>query len=361
MRRFLRACTPAVLALTAACNERTPTEPATSGTIPLPALEAVPYDALAPSTILFSRLGPPRLPGSFVREYAGVVGLDASARRSWSAAADVADAALSPDAALIAYRTTSLTSFSRDVYVARRDGIGAVAFTTFAGDVEGAPSWTPDGQLVYGVREPGTSATGRAITVVRVFRQPVLPAPGPRVTIGMMPASPYGMGGCPGYDASFDGAISVAGDGTLLFTCAQSGVATVAPNAADPVIVHLPVPASGFGAVLARAPRWAPDGRGFAVLEAHGHRGAARLLRVVRVALPSGATAVVATLPLPAEPSSIALALSLCWSADARRLVFTAPDGDAASHVFVVDAAGGMPMRITSAPGVADTDVSCAG
>jgi len=70
---------------------------------------------------------------------------------------------------------------------------------------------------------------------------------------------------------------------------------------------------------------------------------------------------VVATVPASGsmEIGGFADVYSLCWSADSARFVFSVPDGDPQSHIWVVNVDGSELTQVTSAPGVWDFSVSC--
>ena len=70
---------------------------------------------------------------------------------------------------------------------------------------------------------------------------------------------------------------------------------------------------------------------------------------------------VVATVPASGsmEIGGFADVYSLCWSADGARFVFSVPDGDPQSHIWVVNVNGSELTQVTSAPGVWDFSVSC--
>jgi len=51
--------------------------------------------------------------------------------------------------------------------------------------------------------------------------------------------------------------------------------------------------------------------------------------------------------------------LSMCWSGDGSRIIFSIGDSPEASHIFAATVADGNVTQITSAPGVLDWSVSC--
>ena len=51
--------------------------------------------------------------------------------------------------------------------------------------------------------------------------------------------------------------------------------------------------------------------------------------------------------------------LSLCWTPDGSRLVFTVPESELIGHIWVVQADGTGLAQLTSAPGAWDRSVSC--
>jgi Tol biopolymer transport system component len=304
------------------------------GLDPLPALEAVDFAQLGSARIAFRRIGP--FPGN----YDGMYWIDGG-ERTWGAGSQgVSDPAISPNGNRLAFRapTGSINEF--DVWVSSLEGADQVRLSSEPGNLEGAPSWTPDGRVIYAV-------FGRPLTVVR---QAAVQSSVPE-TIGVIEGDV-----CPRM-VPVDGPISVDAGGTLLFACRGDRVYSMAPNA-DPVQVVSRV--AGMGRIEQAV--WSPDGQRIAYLEwletsatQPGH------VRIHSVTRSGGDHNLVASVVHPAGARTwfgLAVA-SLCWTADGSRIVFTAPEADLVARVFVVSASGGTVTRLTSAPGTSDGSVSC--
>jgi hypothetical protein len=318
----------------AACGDGTgppgpPTLPA------LPALEQTPHSQLGGVRIAFERMG---------GQAGAVYWLDGGSGNSGGFTFGAGgDPALSPDGRRIAYR--SLTDFTTlwDVYVVDPDGSASQQLSSEPGNAEGAPTWTTGGAVVWG-------AGGTTIRFVRHATGSAQPE-----TIGSFSHQPGEY--CPAYMVTMDGPPSVAPSGELLFVCQRQALYRMVPNG-QPVLLHQP---SNDTAYISHA-AWSPNGQRVAFLSHRTaqHTSGPGFVRIYTLDATGGTPSLVAERIVPAGSEQFGNAphLTLCW-AGSDRIVFAAPTGRFAAHIFVVPAAGGTPVQLTSAAGVSDGSVSC--
>jgi hypothetical protein len=315
------------LVFTACSHFRTPA--------PLPPLEPIrPYvfDVMAPGKLVVQRhfLGRDR-----DVEYV----IDVETRRAtpivrWRlTSADYP--AISPDGSLIAYSTR------RGIHIVDAAGGRARQVTTM-GD-EGAPSWAPDGRLVFVSRTfdpvPGANT---------IFRQsPIADAPD-RAAVRT-----YEFRTNRFFSRSMD-RISVAPNGRLVFL-GYYGIVSMESDGSG-VTLLMPFPHPRLHEYS--APSWSPAGDRIAFLELE-HVQSQFFHTRLRIMNADG-TNLETFVSVGAgnwlgEPS-------LCWSADGTQIAFTAPTGERSSHLFIArlrPLMGRGPFQVTTAQGVADGSVSC--
>jgi Tol biopolymer transport system component len=348
-----------VVFLTVACRGDGPPGPSPPSAAPLPPLEVIPFEALGATKVVFQRIGP-------MGRWYGAYGIDGTARTStpifsvWSHWDGIA---VSPDGHHVAYLALTLADPStfQDVYLARVDGAAAGIAAAFTGNTEGAPVWTPDGAVVFAVRETeATSAGTREVT--RIYRQRPSPAPADRRLVATMTRYPTAAGSAC-HDVELDGRISVSPSGALILTCTNAWIYRMERDGAVPVALYEAPVANGQRVAQLHAPTWSPTGTQIAFIEQRSLRDASGFTRVMRMDADGGNVTPLVSLPIPADAGTISLAryndVALCWTADGRHIVFTVPQGSLTSHLFVVSADGGAATRLTSAPGVTDASVSC--
>jgi Tol biopolymer transport system component len=152
------------------------------------------------------------------------------------------------------------------------------------------------------------------------------------------------------------GPISVSAQGAIALNCMgreidviqAAGSATAAYTAGQRSAVH--------------APAWSPDGEQLAFIEENREpNGSETVATSVVVVDPSGgAPTVLATVPTTGATAVASFGpFSLCWLPGGLGIMFTAPDGPATTHIFVVAMQSGVVTRVTSAPNVVDYSVSC--
>jgi hypothetical protein len=323
----------------AGCNSDAPTGPPEYQLPPPPALEALPFDQIGSGTFVF------------LRQAAGLYVIDGSGRRSFPGLGNsriVYGPSVAPDGRRIAFLGfgVDLTA-GYDVRVANLDGTNEQRVATFDVQIEGPPSWMPNGsQIAFAVH-------GGA--VASIYRQSPVSSPIDRVLLrALMPAA-YGTLVCP-YLFLESGPISVSGGDAIALNCMgreidvilADGSATAAYTAGQTSAVH--------------APAWSPDGQKLAFIqESRATNGFETVSTSVIVVDPSGGSPMVlATVPTTGATAVPTFSpFSLCWLPGASGIMFTAPDGPATTHIFVVAVPSGVVTRVTSAPNVVDYSVSC--
>jgi dipeptidyl aminopeptidase/acylaminoacyl peptidase len=317
------------VALLPACSDGT----GPSGPPLPPALEQTPHGQIGNVRIAFERLG----------SLAGAIYWLDGGSGNWGGFTGLAtDAALSPDGRRIAFRTLTDNATFWDVYVADVNGGGRQQLSSEALNSETAPTWTTDGAVVWGVM-------GAPIRFVRHVTGSAQPE-----TIGSF-EQPFSQP-CPAY-SPFDGRASVSPSGELLFVCQGQALYRMVPSG-QPALLYQ----RDDEAALIRHADWSPSGDRVVFLS---HRMAENsnepgFVRIHMLDATGSTPTLVAERSIPAGSADFANGrrLTLCW-AGSDRIVFAAPTGQFTAHIFVVPVAGGTPVQLTSAPGVADGPVSC--
>jgi hypothetical protein len=328
--RLARIVGLSAVALLPACGDGTGPTPENPS---LRALEQTPHAQLGNVRIAFERMG---------GDASGIYWLDGGSG-NWGGFTKFAiEPALSPDGRRLAFRTLTSFATSYDVYVSDLVGGGRQQLSSEPGNVEGAPTWTADGAVVWGVWERPfrfiRHATGNAQPeTIGSFAQP--------------PSQP-----CPAYAATMDGPPSVSMSGELLFVCQRMALYRMAPNG-QPVLLYERDPDAHY----LRHAAWSPAGDRIAFLSHRTaeHSAEPGFVRIFVLDLAGGPPTLVTERTIPAGSGEFGNAprLTLCWAGN--RIVFAAPTGHFTAHIFVVPAAGGTPVQVTSAPGVSDGSVSC--
>jgi hypothetical protein len=312
---------------------------------PAPQLEEIPFDAIGDARILFNR-------GSLGKQATYVV--DGRSRSSWAVFDTISGAtigpSLSPSGTDVAWLRWSGSVPAYDVYVTDLHGANSRRLSSFEGNHEGAPAWTPDGtSVVFAVTENlgpgaiyGRNLATDELTVLRAFeaRPEVLSCPAIISTETQVAAAP---------------------DGRLAFSC-RGGLYVAAGS--DTTL--LPRYEVAWPAVRVHGSAWSPDASELAFIELL--EGGGRLTASVRVIeLATNAIRTVAVVEGSNGPLwSTRNHFAVCWLTTGNRLVFNAPGiapaGATAitAHLYVVGTDGSGLTQLTTLPSAFDHSVSCA-
>jgi len=241
--------------------------------------------------------------------------------------------ALSPDGSRVAFRSLTSLITSWDIYVSDIDGSNRRQLSSGTAN-EVSPNWSVDGSRLMFHTMPSTfSATIYSLAAK---------------------AGPSAGGVVRTIDALGDARFSESANGAVIF----SGRFSSSSGTVDGVFS---MRSDGSGVTLLRAggaisPTWSPDGLRIAYLEQVAGRTSVSVMNANGGGVVTlGAISNIGTLSWALQDNSV----SLCWTADGRGIVFTAPEANFVSHVFVVSPEGGEIRRLTSAEGVSDISVSC--
>jgi Tol biopolymer transport system component len=325
------------------CPDQTPTQFLVDPEIhtdPLPAVEDVPYAAIGGGRIAFHRTWPD---GSV-----GLVVLDGGAQQThtYLGGTQMIEPSVSPDGTEVAFINNEQ---SWDIFVAKLDGTDLRRITTYA-QLEGPPTWTPEGNWVVAQVESDDLA------VVGILRH----WPG-GVALGELEfATPerevnteweawHRVAYAPGGGLAFanDAGFSSRGIWTAN---APAGTFTVVRGG-----LGLPLEINLF------APSWSPDVSELSFVETERDPATGEHLETrIRTVAGGDFREVGALTGRSAAPLTDGIEdFSSCWTPDGSTIVFTSPDENADHHVYAVPAAGGAVVQVTSALGVLDASVSC--
>ena len=307
---------------------------------PLPALEALPFDALGGA----GRLVFARIPG-------GVYVIDAATQTSWGFSGEVYETpAVSPDGQLIVFTTLARYSEARpddyfDVFAVDAQGADLRRLSMNAGQ-DRSPSWTPDGsEIFYYVAGDSTTDLHRRPRHGDVALKQRVPLDLPCVAL--------------------DDPVSVAPTGQLAFSAIACLITTSTVRGrglfvtdADGSGVRRVIGEEGSESqTIARyhTPKWSPDGGEIAFLEVAwdtiGWRPTATRVRVM-----DGDGANIRTIAdLPTDDTrpfgnfAGRNAYSLAWSPDGSRIAFNHHLEPLVASIYVVRTDGTGLTRVTMA------------
>jgi len=288
-------------------------------------LEAVPFAALGAHRVLLERHS---------EDGVALYLIDPATQTSTIVASDasVRGAALSPSGTRIAYTTPAPElANGYDLYVF--DIGGPPLRLTQTVEFEGMPTWESSGtSLVY---PTAFAASGATIARISATGAP----PSAQVLFSSS------AGACPHPEFATPVERSAADD--LLIVC-RAGIWKISALH-DTTELYTTTQASAV-----HAARWSPDGQQVAFLEP---RSGELLVRVLSIA--TGEVATVVSVPSQATNMALFNIYSLCWTADASRLLFTAPESQRVAHLWMVRVDGTNLTQVTTAAAF-DHNVSCA-
>jgi Tol biopolymer transport system component len=238
------------------------------------------------------------------------------------------------------------------VYVANLDGTGEQRAASFDLNGEGPPSWTPNGDQITFIVDAGGAAS--------IYRQSPVSSATDRVLVRRFTRTADGFAVCPFMDRS-DAPISVSVEGAIALNCMGREIDVIQADGSVTAAYTPPAPAAGHMSAV-HAPAWSPDGSRLAFLEETRETSGFETVStsVITVEPSGGARTVVATVPSTGAAGLTNFGpFSLCWLPGGSGIMFTAPDGQATSHVFIAAIQSGAVTRVTSAPNVLDHSVSC--
>jgi Tol biopolymer transport system component len=325
------------------CKNDSPVEPDYSEMFSAPAAleNNIPYNALGRGKIVFSRTGPD---GNYSAAY--IINVD-SEKSSLVLDGLVQEPSISPDGKQIAFRTLT-SSYSLqggtywDIYVVDSDGNNKTQVSSFEWNVERPPSWSQDGNIIYAVYNMEDFNSS-------VYKQ--------------KPAA----GTTPAYicDVSFDisSKISVLQNNKLLYstyTDTAIFVKDLSNNYTGSIrIIYKSAIGRLFGLY---SPQWSPGGSEIACMVVENDTTIdcpySKIALIKMNADGSNQAAIVSfginvhTIYEGSDP------FSLCWSPDGKRILFSKPESDLCSHIYVINSDGSGLTQVTTLPGASDGSVS---
>jgi Tol biopolymer transport system component len=321
----------------------------------VPQLESVGFALLGSGQVAFQRIGPPDI------GYAATYVIDATAARSWHVLDNMpADGpAISPDGGKITFmRYSAILTTGWDVYLSKSDGTEVTQLTKLQG--EGVATWSADGsKLVLPIAQGAHP---------NFFSQSPVVNATDLTQLTHFTSGPGGLLTCP-YLFGFEDAPSISSQGRIAFNCLAAQIDVLATDGTLAAAYVAPrSDRSGFAGVY--MPQWSPDETKIAFLELTWNAdGAPPYVNGYALKLMNPDATNVTTIASGAiDPAAKVQPgggwagphnLSLCWMADGSRIVFTIPEAQLVSHLWVVKADGTGLTQLTSAPDVSDRSVSC--
>lgn len=326
------------------CPDLTPTEPLVDPEIrtdPLPTVETVPYTAIGGARVAFHR--------AWADGSEGIVVLDGGTQATSShlGGTQLIEPSVSPDGTEVAFINNQQGS---DIFVVGLDGTDVRRITNY-GQLEGPPTWTPDGNWVMAqVNSDDGSVVGMLRHWPGGLTESELEFATPAREVDTEWESWHRVAVAP-----FNGKLAFSNDQGL----ASRGIWEADTRAGTFVAAY---GGPGLGTdVIVWAPAWSPDGSELSFLEterdpASGEHVQTRVAAVTAAGVREiGVLAGRSAAPLRDRVDDF----SSCWTLDGSTIVFTSPDANSDYHVYAVPAVGGAVVQVTSALGVIDSNVSC--
>lgn len=343
MRTPLRIAAVALVVLTGCSDSPSEPEPAPPT---LAALEAVPFDAIAPGKLVFHRRWGSMAEGPYKPEAVYVI--DGDARRSWGALIGGGTyfpnaVAASPDGRRILVEGGEFFNPGALRVAALEEG--ALAQPTLLATWTSQQAWTPDGERIV------FSWTDNQQNKALYTQRPVANA---ERTLLFPTVLPPATSMCERSMINIRGQISVATSGAVVMACLDTAIHVLDRAAAVTRVVYLAP--GGTDSSRVRAPAWSPDGRRIAFIEVTLGSGSESDF-AIRVMDANGSNSrTVATLRTAWYSGRDE---TLCWMPDGERIAFEMPQGAISSFIYIAHTNGGVPKQVTSSAGAKDQSVSC--
>ncbi len=303
-----------------------------------PLRDEIPFGVLREGTIVFKRVGPD--PGN----YEGFYVIDVRNERSWSFNPVLGiSPVISPDGRKIAFSAFAPypSDTGYDIHVMDVNGKNKTAVSDFQlGEV--FPSWTPDGsKIIY------ANVSENIDLRYEQYMQSPIKGASDRILIRAF--------------HSLSSATSVSGNSKITFIAISeindqrlSGIFTM-DLSGENLKLLVPWPSNYDLA----SPVFSRDSKTIAYLSVHrGNNSRYESVNVNLLDTESLDDRVLVKVPAEGEKEwSSASNLTICWSPAGGRLLFTVPEGDFTSHIYLVDLNGTL-TKVTSEVGVTDRDVS---
>ena len=307
-----------------------------------PLTENIPYQALGSGKIVFSRIHVLNIDkyGFYV------IDIDKKTAEGFRLVTGIANPNISPDGTKIACSLyTSATIY--DIFIMNRDGSNCYpVFQSLGQDF--FPAWTPDGSKVL------FYATG---SVGPLYMQSAVENATDRVEL-----TRFYYGDDPEWFISPSGGFSISPGGKLVCVSQGNklrGILSIDPYAGKSGVTTL-LPFSDDQQFESAA--YSPDGQKIAFLSIEKDSLSAWKQVAVESINPDGTNrtrlASVNTYNFPVQYVGVHRFVSLCWSPDGTKILFTAPTEEYGCHLFLINSDGSGLTQVTDDVKAYDLDVS---